>query len=232
MFDDGGAIRFGGLADEVGRRLRNQILSGVLSDGDRIVERDVSEALGLSRGPVREALKQLSLEGLVVLLPRRGARVSALTRPDAEEILALRAAVEPLAVQYFMQRNDPAAFQALQEKLRELGESALAEDGPAVAHLDMEFHGLVYRHSGRRRLLQIWEQLHVPLLQTFWIRNELYESISEVSLKHQQLLDVMRAGNAARAAKLVRAHVLEFQQDFLRAMNVNEPLRASDEAVS
>src|SRR5262249_46233884 len=102
---EGGPITAIALADAATYRLREAILDGRLPAGERIVERDGPEAFGLSRGPIRDALRRLETEGLVELLPRRGARVATLSHADAEEAIALRAAVEPVAVAFSLTRH-------------------------------------------------------------------------------------------------------------------------------
>jgi DNA-binding GntR family transcriptional regulator len=212
-------ISYAGLNEEVARRLRDQILSGELADGQRIVERDVAESFGVSRGPIREALRQLELEGLVVVLPRRGARVASMTREDAEEILALRAAVEPLAVRFLLKVADEAAFAQLEECIDRLQVAADAGDWPSVVLLDMEFHGLLYSLSGKRRLQRVWDQMRVPLLQTFRLHRRFYGAIGDVPVRHAALLATLRQARARTVADAVAAHVLEFAEELLGSMD-------------
>ena len=211
-----GPIAFAGLSEEVARRLREQIVSGQLSDGARIVERDVAQDMGLSRGPIREALRQLEYEGLVVWLPRRGARVAAITREDAEEFLALRAAVEPVAVEFFLKRSDAKLFAPLDSCLERLQIAAAAEDWPSVTLLHMEFHGLIYTLSGRKRLERVWELLRTPLLQTFRLHRPLVDSIDELPRMHYRILDSLKQGPLSTAKKAARLHVLEYEVGLLR----------------
>src|SRR5450755_586736 len=103
-----------GLLDEVAARIRARIFSGELRDGQRIVERDLAAEMGTSRGPIRDALRMLEQEGLVITTPRRGTRVASLTTADAREILAIREALEPVAVSFLHERNEPEHFARLQ----------------------------------------------------------------------------------------------------------------------
>jgi DNA-binding GntR family transcriptional regulator len=213
-----GPISYKGLSDEVARRLREQILAGELPDGARIVERDVAEEMGLSRGPVRDALRLLEREGLVDWLPRRGARVASITREDTEEFLAIRAAVEPVAVQFFLQSEDPNKFKPLDDCLQRLQDAADAEDWPAVTLAHMEFHSLVYTLSGRRRLERVWELLRVPVLQTFRLHRTFFESIEELPTMHYRILEALKRGPASTAKRVALEHVLEFEQGLLRTL--------------
>src|SRR5215217_1016515 len=187
---DDGPIRYESLGGEVTARLRQSILSGRLKDGDRIVERDIAAWLGVSRGPIRDAFRQLEHEGLVVVLPRRGARVASLTLDDAIEVLAIRSALEPVAVERLLDRDDPEVWQkSLEDCLRRLRRASRKSDGSAIVSLDMEFHETIFQLAGGKRLMRIWESLRVPLLQTFRVHREFYDSPEMVYERHRGLLE-------------------------------------------
>lgn len=213
-----GPIAYAGLSQEVARRLREQILSGQLGDGARIVERDVAQDMGLSRGPIREALRQLEHEGLILWLPRRGARVASITRDDAEEFFALRAAVEPVAAEFFLKRKDPERFAPFDDCLEQLQRAADAGDWPSATLVHVEFHSLVYTLSGRRRLERVWESLRVPVLQTFRLHRPLVDSIEELPRMHYRILDALKQGPLANAKNVVRQHCLEYEREVLEAI--------------
>ena len=220
----GGPINYAGLRDEVLRRLRNQILSGQLGDGDRIIERDVAQEMGISRGPVREALRQLEHEGLVGWLPRRGARVATITREDAEEFSAIRMAVEPVAVEFFLNRKNAQAFFTLDDCMRRLQVAADAGDWPDVTLLHMEFHSLVYTLSGRKRLQRVWEMLRIPLVQTFRLHPPLVHSIGELPTMHYELLNALKKGPVGAAKRATRDHIQQFDQALLRSLPTDADL--------
>jgi DNA-binding GntR family transcriptional regulator len=219
VFSDGeGPIRQDSLGEEVTLRLRNAILSGRLKDGDRIVERDVSAELGVSRGPIRDALRQLEHEGLVTLLPRRGARVASLTAEEAIETLAIRGALEPLAVETLLNRNDPSALAPLEDCVARLRAASKTGDWPALVSLDMEFHETVFRQAGRR-FARVWDVLRVPLLQTFRIHREFYDSGTTVYRRHRELLDEIKSGDLARAKAAVAEHVIDLRPQLLERLS-------------
>jgi DNA-binding GntR family transcriptional regulator len=193
-------------------------LSGQLSDGARIVERDVAQDMGLSRGPIREAFRQLEHEGLIVWLPRRGARVASITWDDAEEFFALRAAVEPVAAEFFLKRKGPDRFAPFDNCLDQLQHAADAGDWPSATLLHMEFHSLVYTLSGRRRLERVWESLRVPVIQTFRLHRPLVDSIEDLPRMHYLILEALKQGPLANAKSVVRKHALEYEQEVLRAL--------------
>ena len=210
-----GSIDYRGLAAEVHDRLRARILSGALRDGERIVERDLAEEYGVSRGPIRDALRLLESEGLVVTAPRRGTRVAALTAADAVEIFAMRAALEPLAVRFLIDQHDPAHFARLEEHLTRLENAAKANDWPAAVALDMEFHGLIFELSGQRRLQKVWESMRVPLLQLFAMLRQGYASIDQVPTRHREYFESIAGGDAEAAQAAAHEHVTAFQDQVL-----------------
>jgi DNA-binding GntR family transcriptional regulator len=148
------------LGDHVTQRLREAILSGQLRPGQRVVEREIAETMQMSRGPVRDALKELESERLVVRYPHKGTFVAWLTLRDAEEIYSLREALENLALDY-------AIRYATDQQLDELDRivNAMAAQGEQgytqfeATDLDLEFHDTLHRISGHTRVLGAWRAL-------------------------------------------------------------------------
>jgi DNA-binding GntR family transcriptional regulator len=223
-----GPVQFLGLSEQVAGWLRDQILSGHLRDGDRIVERDVAAQLGVSRGPIRDALRQLQAEGLVHWLPRRGARVATLTRKDAVEVIAIRQALEPIAVRFLLQRRDPRLFDPFRDCLARLEQASGKGDWSALVTLDMEFHELTYRQAGSVRLERLWEGLRIPLLQTFRLHRQFYASGADVLRSHQELLDQLTRGDPQAAEAAARDHVVDLRDQLLEHMRQLEAADAAE----
>jgi DNA-binding GntR family transcriptional regulator len=148
------------LSDQVVRQLRRAILGGQLKPGQRIVESEIAQAMALSRGPVRDALKILENERLIVHYPHRGAFVAWLTLRDAEEIYSLREALEVLALHNAIQH-------ATDDRVAELGQvidlmaARLCQEytQTEATELDLEFHHTLCRISGHGRALTAWTAL-------------------------------------------------------------------------
>ena len=219
-----GPIDFGGLSEVVSERLRQAILSGQLKDGQRVVERAIAAELGVSRGPIRDALKTLEAEGLVVLSPRRGAHIATLTIEDAAECIAIREGIEPIAVRFLIESGDSRGLESLERAVQNLNDASMRGDWSGVVLLDMEFHETIYRHSGQRRLQRIWDGLRAPLLQTFRLHRQFYSSIADVPGRHRHLLDTIRSRSLVEAEAATRAHVIEFRPQLLAAMKSTENL--------
>ncbi|GLI03860.1 GntR family transcriptional regulator [Phytohabitans aurantiacus] len=221
MNDPSRRITFTGLGDEVTERLRNDILAGRYQDGDHLVERDISEEFGVSRGPVRDALRQLDKEGLVQVLPRRGARVATLTRTDAAQVIEIRQALEPVAVRFLLAHRDPHRLSALREVLDRMAQATEDDDWAHLVTLDMEFHATIFGLADSPMLLRMWESLRLPLLQTFRMHRQFYDSSAQVFRTHRELYEVIAAGDPAKAEAAAAYHVVDLRDYLLKHLEAN-----------
>ncbi len=215
-------LAYRGLLDGVADRIRARIFSGDLADGERIIERDLAAEMGTSRGPVREALRMLEQEGLVISTPRRGTRVASLTPENAVEILAIREALEPVAVRFLMEQNQPEHFRQLESILAQLEDAARGGDWQRAIRLDLDFHGLIFELCGQRRLLRIWQSLRTPMLQLFGKLSHYYRTIDEVPARHRALFESIASGEIARALAHSAEHVVAFRESLLSNLGADE----------
>lgn len=216
-------ITFAGLGGEVTERLRSDILAGRYRDGDHITERDISDRFGVSRGPVRDALRQLDLEGLVQLLPRRGARVATLTATEAAQVIEIRQALEPIAVRFLLAGPQPDRLAPVREVLDRMEVATEAEDWADLVALDMDFHERIYRQAGSPMLLRVWETLRIPLLQTFRMHRQFYESSAHVYRTHQELFEALSSGDLERAERAAADHVVDLRDHLLAHLRAQRP---------
>ncbi|MDX3195309.1 GntR family transcriptional regulator [Streptomyces sp. MN03-5084-2B] len=194
-----------GLADEVADRLRDAIFDGVYAPGSQLREVELAEALGVSRGPVREALAKLEREGLVRSEWHRGATVTTLSDEDIAELDSLRAALEHLAVERVAERAGEEALAALEAVVRRMERAA---DEHEMVRCDLEFHDAVYAAAGHRRLREAWQairsQVHLFLLTRIGVATDGYlEGIPE---EHRELVAALRARDRATALALFAEH--------------------------
>jgi DNA-binding GntR family transcriptional regulator len=186
--------------------IRDAILQGSLQPGERLVETTIASQLNLSRGPVRDALRQLALEGLVEIVPRRGTFVSRLDRADIREISTLRAVIEGLAARLLAERRDQAAIDHLEELLDEMTRAGDA-DPVRFATFDLKFHETLVRASGHRRLYQSWNNLRTQIWM--FIRETRLgnlRSAEDTRDFHQTIVRAIRAGDAVEAERAARHH--------------------------
>jgi GntR family transcriptional regulator, gluconate operon transcriptional repressor len=212
------------LAEQTVDLIRRHILDGTFESGERLVEERIARQLHVSRGPVREALKQLAAEGLVREEPRRGTFVAALTEDDAREVYDLRAAIEARAARLVIERGDPTATHVLRQAIDRLGEAVRASDLRDLVRWDYEFHETLCRVSGNRRLHEVFVRNASVLRLLIRLEEErFYESFEEVERQHREVLAGIEAGDAARAEALIVEHLEGARDRLLRHLR-GEPI--------
>ncbi|MCR6489069.1 GntR family transcriptional regulator [Amycolatopsis sp. OK19-0408] len=194
-----------GLADEVADRVRDAVFDGVYAPGSQLREVELAEALGVSRGPVREALLKLEREGLVRSEWHRGATVTALSDVDVAELDSLRAALEQLAVGLVVDHAPDDALAAIDAVVRRMERAA---DEHEMVRCDLDFHDAVYAAAGHRRLREAWQairsQVHLFLLTRIGVETDGY--LAGIPAEHRQLADALRARDREQALELFAAH--------------------------
>ncbi|MFC0628986.1 GntR family transcriptional regulator [Kribbella deserti] len=207
MVDQGGMApaRRRGLADEVADSIREAIFSGVYGPGRQLREVELSSALEVSRGPVREALLRLEGEGLVRSAWHRGATVTALSAEDIAELDSLRDALEQLAVKRVIahaSEDDLAAIELAASRMDR------AEDEHAMVRCDIAFHDAVYAAARHRRLQEAWQaircQVHLFLLTRIGVSTENYHG--NIPHEHHELVAALRSRDTKTALLLFATH--------------------------
>jgi DNA-binding GntR family transcriptional regulator len=197
--------------------IRGGIFSGEHPAGGRLREEDLAERIGVSRTPVREALRRLDAEGLVEFMPNRGAHVASWTDQDLREIFALRALLESFGARLAAARIDQQALAALAE-LCDGMDRALADRDlghlERVADLNNRFHQGVLAASGSRRLTMLLSSLvEAPLVyRTF--RRYSAEQLARSMAHHRELLAALETGDGEWAESVMRSHVLAARDIF------------------
>ena len=205
------------LADDVVECLREAIWTGNLPPGMKLREEQLAEFLGVSRGPIREALGQLEREGLVIREPNKGATVARLSREDLEEVYSLRLGLERLAVTLAV-RN--AEAQQLAEMQSVVGMMAAAvERGiteQEAATLDIRFHEILCQASKHKRLLNFWAILRPQIYIFFLSRNVANSDFREhIVTSHQGIFDAVRDHDETRAIRLLEEHLRDAYERIL-----------------
>ncbi|HAN71348.1 MAG TPA: hypothetical protein DCQ36_07125 [Actinobacteria bacterium] len=158
-----GAVVYRERWEVVTEEIRRRIVTGEMLPGSRIRETELAEGFGVSRGPVREALRILEVAGLVLRVPRHGSYVAPVRRRDVDELYTLRASIEELAVRRALRRADAGLAAQLGRAVERL-EMALTTEAPfEVVESDIDFHSTFYRHADHDRLVAVWATLADPL---------------------------------------------------------------------
>ena len=191
--------------------LRAAIVSGRLVPGDRLKEAELSEKLGISRAPVREALRQLEHEGLVVSLPYRATEVLGISQEEIAEVLVpIRLTLETFAFRRalpLLSGDDLDALGVLVQTMRQAGAIG---DLDALAEADVRFHELVIERSGQQHCLQIWRSIQ-PRVRAYFRRDApIHSRADEIADEHEELLDVLRRGDETQLLETLRHHICNF----------------------
>ena len=193
------------LSAVVSEQIRGRILDGTLKPGARLVEDRLSAELGVSRVPVREALRGLSAEGLVTLLPRRGATVAEVTPETVAELVEVRALLEGLNARLAAQRHDPEIVAQLKDTLARGNEAAKAGTAEKLARLNAEFHERLAEASRNAVLSEVMRSLRERTSIAFAINGR--ARAREDWEEHAGILAAVIAGDAELAALLANRHV-------------------------
>lgn len=199
------------LAEQVAIRLRRAILSGELPSGSPLVEMQLANQFGTSRGPVREAIAELHREGLVTVLPRKGTCVSQLDGEELSEVYSLRCALEGLAVRLLVAQGNPENLQELRELVDQMRRAARDGDLTRLVDLECQFHLDLCRLSGHRRLLQSYRQLDGIIRMALTFDNATYQDLQQVAAEHEPIIDSIALGNATEAERQIWQHITASQ---------------------
>ena len=198
------------VVDVVAEELRALILSGSLKPGERLVEERLTERFGISRPPLREALRMLEQEGLIERRPRRGTIVTALDADDVREIYTLRWALERLAIELVLPVEDPSLLEPLRAAVADMKSAAAAGDREALLEANMAFHLALCSLPGHRRLLRAYEsliqQLRLCMAMNLRFREQLYGDPEDSVRRHQRLLDLIEAGDVPAVHREIETH--------------------------
>jgi DNA-binding GntR family transcriptional regulator len=200
-------LRRTGLADQIREFIVEGISAGRWQPGERIVERRIAAELGVSQGPVREALRQLEAQRLIESLPNRGARVRPFTERDMVEIFPVRAGLERTAVELALPRLADQV-DVLERENRLLAEAAESGDLDAQIRLSIGFHRVVVESSGNRLLMSVWESLGIELWTTLSLRLHETEIYSK-STEHAQLIEAFRRRDP-ESPRMLHDHVMNY----------------------
>ena len=197
------------LSDRVYDLIRRSLIGHELTPGSRLVESEIARQLSVSQAPVREALRRLAHEGLVLQLPRRGSFVAEVSTEEARDAYEVRAALELLAVRGALRNLDEAVLTELDHHVEEMVSAAAADDLAAFIDADVHFHRAIWTASGNRMLPRVWLMVEASMRNLTLVSNRLYfHDLTEIASTHYPLVSGLRARDPAVAAKF-HDHVLQ-----------------------
>lgn len=195
------------LRDVAFQKLRQAILRGELTPGQRLMEIQLAEQLGVSRTPVREAIRMLEQDGLAVMIPRRGAVVAKISGKNLRDVLEVRLALEELAVQLSCVRMEEEDFTALAEANQVFAETVTGEDIVRMAEADEQFHDIIYRASDNERLVQLEIQMREQMYRFRIEHLKEKNKRGQLVEGHREILESLRRRDADAATRAIRSHI-------------------------
>ena len=209
------------LRDVVFQTLRQAILRGELKPGERLMEVRLAKKLGVSRTPIREAIRKLELEGLVLMIPRRGAEVAEITEKSMRDVLEVRRALEVLAVSLSCDRISGEQIEALKEAAEEFDRSLTLDDVTRTAEADVHFHDIIYRSTDNQRLIQLLSNLGEQMYRYRVEYLKHREFHPQISREHKELISYLEVGQKGQAEEKIAVHIDKQAQAVLETIRRN-----------
>ncbi len=207
------------LRDVVFNTLRKAILKGDLKPGERLMEIALAEKLGVSRTPIREAIRKLELEGLVVMAPRKGAKVASITERDLNDVLEVRKGMEELAIRLACERITPEQLDELDKVEKKFLNLIDSENLTELAEVDVEFHDIIYAATNNKRLIQLLNNLRE---QMYRYRIEYLKDSAvrrKLAKEHKSICEALRTHDKESALRYVYVHIDNQQKAIIRSLN-------------
>lgn len=216
------------LREQVADHLREEILSSRLAAGTELGEVALARSLGVSRGPLREALGQLAAEGLVTIAPRRGAVVKRLTRQEFIDAYQVREALESLAIKLAVPRLTAPQKAELHRMCEQMEREAAAGNTDGFFEINREFHAMLVHASGNRKLEEVHAKLVAQMGPLMKKSVELRGGTEKSAAEHRAILAAVDAGDPVLAARLLEEHI-EVPQRVLRSSAAGEIFETEQE---
>lgn len=195
------------LRDVVFNTLRQAILRGELQPGERLLEIHLADKLGVSRTPIREAIRKLELEGLVLMIPRKGAVVAEITEKSLRDVLEVRRALEELAMKLACEKILNEEIEELKVVAKEFEDALKTGDVTVYAEADVKFHDIIYRTTDNQRLIQLLYNLREQMYRyrVEYLKRD--DSHDTLLAEHQYIIETLEKRNADEAIKAICAHI-------------------------
>ena len=195
------------LRDVVFNTLRKAILRGELKPGERLMEIQLANKLGVSRTPIREAIRKLELEGLVLMIPRKGAEVAQITEKNMQDVLEVRKALEELSVQLACERITPEQVEEMKLAAEEFRKVLKSGDVTKIAEADVKFHDVIFAATNNQRLVTLLNNLREQMYRfrvEYLKQKECYPQVLE---EHEKLIALISGGNVEEACEIMGRHI-------------------------
>ncbi len=195
------------LRDVVFHTLREAILRGDLIPGERLMELQLAAKLGVSRTPIREAIRMLEQEGLAITIPRKGAIVAGMTEKDMKDVLEIREALEELSVQVACDKITDEEIEQLYKNMKNFENSLKSGDLKEMAHADVEFHDVIYQATDNPKLISMLNNLREQMYRyrVEYLKNP--ENHEQLLMEHEAIYKGIVEKNKVVVTEMIRKHI-------------------------
>lgn len=195
------------LRDVVFNTLRQAILRGEMKPGERLMEIQLANKLGVSRTPIREALRKLELEGLVNMVPRKGAEVADITEKSLRDVLEVRKALEELSVQLACEKITEEEIEELKRVAERFKDTLDDQDVTKIAEADVAFHDVIYTATDNQKLILLLNNLREQMYRyrVEYLKKE--EAYPQLIAEHEELIDNISKRNKEEATRIMCEHI-------------------------
>lgn len=210
------------LRDVVFNTLRQEILTGKMKPGERLMEIHLANKLGVSRTPIREAIRKLELEGLVIMIPRRGAEVAQITWKSLKDVLEVRRALDVLAIELACERMSQEGIGSLYKACETFEAATRTQDTRKIAEADVALHDIIVASTGNNRLIQLVNNLAE---QMYRYRFEYLKDESQHRMlvrEHKEMYQSIVNGDKAAAANVVKKHIDNQEEAIIRQLRLEK----------
>lgn len=210
------------LRDVVFNTLRQEILTGKLKPGERLMEIHLANKLGVSRTPIREAIRKLELEGLVIMIPRRGAEVAQITWKNLKEVLEVRRALDVLVIELACERMTPEELSTLYNACEKFKDATKTQDTRKIAEADVELHDIIVASARNGRLTQLLNNLAE---QMYRYRFEYLKDATQHEMlveEHYDMYQSILNKDKISAARVVRKHIDNQEEAIIRQLQLEK----------
>lgn len=206
------------LRELVFENIRQAIVKGIFAPGERLMEIQLADDLGVSRTPVREAIRKLELEGFVVMIPRRGTYVANLSIKDINDVYEIRISLDVLAAGLAAERIEPEELEELNRLLLEITKASASGSMEKIVKLDTAFHDVLYKASRNDRLRNIINNLREQITGIRGTSMRYPGRLADTIEEHRALVDSIAARDSEKAQAAARIHLENAEHTLLKAM--------------
>ena len=214
------------LRDVVFNTLRQEILTGKLKPGERLMEIHLANKLGVSRTPIREAIRRLELDGLVIMIPHKGAQVAQISWKSLKDVLEVRRTLDVFAIELACERITDKELGILEKACEKFEEAVNTKDARKIAEADVAFHDIIVESTGNERLIQLVGNLSE---QMYRYRFEYIQDAAEhqtLVQEHREMYESIRTKDKEMAVGVVKKHIDNQEEAIIRLLQLEKESKA------